>query len=354
MMATLYVTEQGSRIEKEYHRILVTLDGEVIQSVLLRSVSEVILVGTCGATTPALLALLDAGVGLTFISRSGQLRGRLSSAKSSNLNLRLKQYARQQDEAFCLQVARNITVGKISNYRTMARRFLRSIHSAQSKSKLQHLNRLKDQSKIEALENSITRFNDFLTQLKEVDNMDVIRGLEGTASKLYFSYLRAGLRWQGEQVFARRQRRPPKDPINALLSLGYTLLGLCFETAIEVTGLDPQAGYFHTNQYGRPSLALDLVEEFRPIIVDSIVCCMVNRHMLKPAHFTVGEGGKTLLNRKGLKIFFHQFHRRINTQVYHPLAGRALTYQKCFEVQTILLRKVINGEEAEYLAMPWK
>ena len=353
-MATLYVTEQGARLVKAYPRILVTLDGEVIQAVLLRAISEVVLVGNCGATTPALLALLDAGVGLTFITQSGKLRGQLRSAQSSNLELRLKQYRRQQEEGFCLQVAKNITLGKIQNYRTMARRLLRSIRSAQIKTKYRPQKQSQETSKIATLESSISRFNDFLAQLQEAEKMDVIRGIEGTASKLYFSYLRSGLRWKGEQTFTKRERRPPKDPINAMLSLGYTLLGLCFESAIAVAGLDPQAGFFHTNRYGRPSLALDLIEEFRPIIVDSMVWRMVNHHMLTSSHFMIAEGGKTMLNRRGLKTFFRQFHRRINTKVFHPLAGRALSYQKCFEVQTNLLRKVIVGEEAEYLPMPWK
>lgn len=353
-MATLYVTEQGSRIEKEYHRLLVTLDGEVIQSVLLRSISEVVLVGTCGATTPAMLSLLDHGVGLTFINRSGRLRGRLRPAMSSNLTLRLQQYACQQDDTFCLQIAKNIVRGKTSNYRTMARRLLRSIQAVQERSVFPVLLRSGENQKLEELERSISRFNLLLAQVKTTQDMDKLRGLEGTASKLYFAYLRAGLRWPDEKAFAKRQRRPPRDPINAMLSLGYSILGQCLVTAVEVVGLDPLAGFFHTNQYGRPSLALDLVEEFRPVIVDSIIWRMVNQHMIKPVHFTVGDGGEINLTRQGLKIFFQQFHRRINTRIFHPRAGRPLTYQKCFEVQAGLLRKVITGEEAEYIPMPWK
>lgn len=274
-MPTLYVTEPGARIEKEYKRLLVTLEGEVIQSVPLRSLTEVVLVGTCGATTQAILALLDEDIGLTFITRTGKLRGRLKPASNTGLELRLKQYACQKQPDFCLNVARSIAIGKIKNYRTMAQRILRTLPASHNLS----INNLQcphtKEKNIAETEKTILQLHNIIRQLSMADSIETLRGWEGVGSKLYFSVFRAGLRWEGERGFIKRQRRPPKDPINILLSFGYTLLSQSITTAVELAGLDPLAGYLHTNQYGRPSLALDLMEEFRPIIVDSFVLRMV-------------------------------------------------------------------------------
>lgn len=353
-MATLYVTEQGARIEKEYKRLLVTLDGDVIQSVPLRSLTEVVLVGTCGATTQAMLSLLDEGIGLTFISRAGKLRGRLRPVSVTNLDLRLKQYARQKENDFCLNVARNIALGKIKNYKTMALRMIRAQHENKNRLLIKSLILNAGSGCLSETERTMQQLNAIISQLKIAESIDILRGLEGMGSKLYFSVFRTSLRWEGDKGFVKRQRRPPKDPVNALLGLGYTLLSQSLTTAVELASLDPLAGYLHTNQYGRASLALDLMEEFRPIIVDSIVLRMVNMRMIKPGQFETGEGGRMILSRKGLKIFFNQYHQRINTQVFHPRAERKLTYQKCFEVQASHLRKVIKGEEPAYNPMTWR
>lgn len=349
-MSTLYVTEQGARIEKEYLRIIVTLDGEVIQSVPLRSVSQVVLVGSCGATTQAMLALLDANVGLTFISRTGRLRGRLQPPLSANLDLRLKQYACQSDKQFCLEITRSIALGKLSNYRVMAQRILRSL--AKDRSALAKV--LQIDQPMTRLQENYHQLERIISKIDDLADIDVIRGYEGIGSKLYFSILRAGLNWQGERKFSRRQRRPPQDPVNALLSLGYTLLGQSMLAAVEIAGLDPLAGFLHTNQYGRMSLALDLIEEFRPLIVDTIVRKVVNLHMITGKHFENGYNDGLFLTKKGLRIFFDQYHKRINQEIMHPAIKKKLTYQKCFEVQANQVRKLILGDQGEYVPLVWR
>ena len=354
-MPTLYVTEQGARIEKEYKQILVTLEGEVIQAVRLRSIDEIVLIGSVGATTQALLALLDEGVGLTFITLSGKMRGRLSPSSLSNLELRLKQYERQQDEAFCLAIAKSIVTGKLKNCRTMTRRILRKIlRQSTADDTLSFSGQSLQTTSSNHLEDQINRLDMIIQKIDKAENLDVLRGFEGIGAKLYFSVLKAGFHWDGERGFLTRQRRPPKDPLNAALSFGYSLLCQALITAVEIVDLDPVAGFLHTNQYGRPSLALDLMEEFRPLIVDSIILRMVNHHILKPKDFTETEDGQVLFTKTGLKKFFSQFHQRLNTPVFHPWAGRTLTYQKCLEVQARLIRKVITGEEPEYLPLLWK
>jgi CRISPR-associated protein Cas1 len=153
----------------------------------------------------------------------------------------------------------------------------------------------------------------------------------------------------GEWSFATRQRRPPPDPINALLSLGYTLLSQNCVAACEAVGLDPFDGFYHSDRYGRPALALDLMEEFRSIIVDSVVLNLVNRRMLASSDFEPGPEGRLYLKPKGMRMFFFRYAARLQTAVLHPQIGRTLTYQKCLEFQARLLRKFVTGEAAEYI-----
>jgi len=325
-MATLYVTEPGARIEKEYRRLLITKHDEVLRAVPLARVSDVALIGRVGATTPALLMLLDAGVGLNFISRTGKLRGRLVPPTPKNIPARHAQYAAAQDPALCLAISRAIVGGKLRNSRTLARRILRS--------------------RPELDEGPIATITGCIKQLPRAADLDTVRGLEGAGARAYFTILRGAL--PPEMPFEKRTRRPPRNPVNAMLSLGYTLLTSNLMTAIELAGMDPYDGFFHADKYGRPALALDLMEEFRPIIVDSVALTLANKGMVKPKDFEPGPKGGIYLGRGARKPFFTQYSRRLETRVIHPYYQRRLSYRQCFEVQARLLRKTIQGELEEY------
>lgn len=330
-MSTLYVTEPGARVEKKYRQLqVVNPEDEILLTVPLAQVSQVVLVGYAGITTPALLAILDEGIGLTLLTRAGKLRGRLLSAAARNVPLRRMQYQRQQDEQFCLQVSRAVVLGKLANCRTLAMRILRAHKDPVTANRA-------------TLQVQLDRINHELARVPRAASLDELRGLEGNATRAYFSVLRAGIHWQGKFPFEQRTRRPPKDPVNALLSLGYTLLTDSIFSSLEIVGLDPYAGFFHRLEYGRPALALDLVEEFRPLVVDSVVLNLVNRKMLAERDFEMGTEEGVFLSKHGLRIFFQQFTRRLNTRIFHPQAGRAVEYQKCFEIQARVLRKFIEG-----------
>jgi CRISP-associated protein Cas1 len=338
-MATMYVTEQGSRIEKEYRRFLVTKDDEVLVAVPAARLSQVVLVGQVGVTTPALLALLKEGVGLSLVSRSGEMLGRLAPLTGKNIPLRHRQYQRAEDHAFCLAVSRSIVQGKLSNCRALARRWART------------------RPEIEGT--LIQRIDVALRQAATAPDLATLRGFEGEGTRNYFAVWRqamaprpqpqapSGLRLS----FEKRTRRPPRDPVNALLSLGYTLLTGNLIAACEVVGLDPYDGFFHSDKYGRPALALDLVEEFRPVVVDSVVLNMVNRGMISADDFESAPAGGVQLKREALKVFFRQYSARLQAQVVHPGAGRRLTYQQWFEVQARTLRETIEGKCPAYRPM---
>jgi len=350
-MATLYVIEPGARIEKEHLRLLVTLHDEVIGAMPLAHVTEVVLVGGVGATTPAMLALLDQGAGLTLISSTGQLRGRLRPAEARNVPLRQAQYRRAADEAFALALSRRIVAGKLRNSRTLARRMARSrplaaVEPTSADAAPPAADQASPAPEPPSLTPAFEQLNTLIAQAPLAHDLAELRGLEGRGAKAYFAVLRATL--HADLTFVKRSRRPPGDAANALLSLAYSLLTNAVFTAAEVVGLDPYAGFLHADKYGRPALALDLVEEFRSIVADSVVLWVVNKRMLVADDFEQAEAGGWRLARNGLRVFLQQFTRRLQTEVFHPEAGRPLSYQKILEVQARQVRRCIERGEADY------
>ncbi|MDP2663055.1 MAG: CRISPR-associated endonuclease Cas1, partial [Dehalococcoidia bacterium] len=256
-MPNLYVTEPGARIEKEYGRLQVTSrDGDLLMEVPVNRVENVILLGNVGVTTPALSLLMDCGVGLIFLTSSGKFRGRLQGDLSKNVFLRQAQYEHARDGAFCLEMARSLVRGKLSNQRTLCLR-------------------LDETETDERVVAAAVEMRSLAQRLNEAPDLASQRACEARGAKVYFSVLRCYLR-QGWD-FPRRKRRPASDPVNALLSLAYTFLHQCVFSAIEAVGLDPHCGFYHALKYGRPALALDLMEEFRPLVADSVVLTLINK-----------------------------------------------------------------------------
>ncbi len=330
-MATLYVTEQGARIEKEYQRLLITKDDEVLMAAPLARITKIVLVGRVGATTPALHALLDRGIGLSFVNRSGRLRGRLTPPTTPNAHLRKAQYLKEDDPDFCLKLSRSIVRGKLHNSRTLMLRLQRRRHIQGP---------------------WLARMDQAMEIVTEADSLPTLRGIEGSAARAYFAHIRQAV--PPELRPARRTRRPPKDPFNALLSLGYALLYESVISALETVGLDPYIGFFHSEKYGRPALALDMVEEFRAPVVDSLALTLVNKRMIQPEDFEVGTGGRVFLSRHAQKVFFREFSDRLEVRTMHPTAGRRLTYRQWFEVQARVLARYIQGQTDEYRPFHWR
>lgn len=177
--------------------------------------------------------------------------------------------------------------------------------------------------------------------------LEAILGMEGAGSAVYFDCFGKLFTDQEQWPFARRIKRPPTDPVNSLLSFGYSLLTTQVASAVQVVGFDHYAGYLHSAVYGRPALALDLMEEFRPIIVDSIVLDLLNHRMLTPDDFVVELGAYRLRDEKR-KVFFTQFEERLNEEISHPTFGYKVTYRRCLELQARLLAKFLTGELDEY------
>ena len=326
-MPTLYVLEPGARLEKDYQRLLVVKNDELLMRVPIQRVTQVVLIGRVGATTPALHALLQAEIPLLLVSRSGKLQGRLLPPTAANLPLRQEQYRRNDDHAFCLALTQALVTAKIQNQRVLALRLAR---------RHDHI----DKQPLHALKTAIA-------QAKTATHINTLRGIEGSAARRYFAAYRQA--FAPEWAFNKRTRRPPKDPVNALLSLGYSFLTQNMMMALEAVGLDPYLGYFHAEKYNRPALALDLVEEFRTPIVDSLVLSLINHRILKATDFTK-ESSQTgvFLTPHGFRKFLHKYSAKLESEFKSRELGRSISYRKLFEVQARKLAHTIQGNEAAY------
>lgn len=329
-MTTLYVTEQGSEIRCDGERLVVRRDDACIGSIPLIKVEDVVIIGNIGISTPAIKRLLDLGVNVTFLTVEGRYHGRLVGGVSAHAALRAAQYRRLADREWSLRLAQRFVEGKLRNCRALLRRFAR--------------NRTEVAAEVDNAAYDLERL---IERVPRTTTLNALMGVEGSATARYFGGVRAliGPEWR----FEARIRRPPPDRVNALLSFGYTLLVHKMLGAVEGVGFDPYAGFLHQIDYGRPSLVLDLIEEFRPLLVDSLVirCCNDGR-----VAFETPDGAyPVLLSDEGKRRFVAAFEERMRTAVTHPdgADGRPgkVDYLRCLTLQARRLARAVQGG-AEY------
>jgi CRISP-associated protein Cas1 len=328
-MATLYLTEQQSIVKKRDGYLVVQYQDKRKVEVPLIKVSQVIVCGDITLTTPALHMLLEMGIEVCFLSMYGQFRGRLSPPIAKNAFVRREQYSTCVDAQRGLLAAQAFVKGKLGNMRTMLLRANRQLQD--------------DEVSVaaDAIQSSIL-------QIPFAPKVGSLLGVEGQGSAAYFSVFGKLLR--SSMTFNRRRRRPPTDPVNAMLSLGYTLLQHQVSSAIQVVGLDPYLGFLHQPRHGRPALALDLMEEFRPLITDSVVLNICNHRLLTAQDFHE-ELGVVHLKPDARKKFYAKFEERLQEEIQHPQFGYRTSYQRCIELQTRLLSKWLTGEIDAYPPM---
>ena len=347
LMATLYLTEQYSlvKIEGEALRVQFPSDRESRQAgkvvrVPLAKVEQVLVLGDITLTTPALHALLERRIGVHYLSARGRSYGALTADWGKNSGVRLAQYALFGDAARRFAVARQCVAGKLLNMRTTLLRYARS---RDDRAALEEA-----AQQIRACLRAIAR----LPAPAEVDPGDRMHGLgpllglEGSASAAYYGVL--GSLLKGEWGFAGRVRRPPTDPINALLSFGYTVLTNQIVSLVHAVGLDPGLGVLHQPGFGKPALALDLIEAFRPIIVDSVIITMVNTGQIAPSDLDE-EVGAYRLKDDARRAFLEKLEARLSERVQHPVFGYQTSYRRCIELQARLFAKYAQGEIERYV-----
>ena len=329
----LYVQTPGARLRKSGERLVVETEEGTVEVPLI-DVSQVDLFGPVSVTTPALHALMNAEIPVSWFSTGGWFLGHTVGTGNGNVAVRQAQYQAAFDESRCLAFARDLVAAKVRNARTMLRRNWRVHGDAEAKNEV------------------LVRLQRIVQRVPRAKDDRQLLGIEGEAAAIYFACFENMLAESAKEdvpafVFAKRNRRPPADPVNAMLSLAYALLTRVFTTATSATGLDPYMGLYHRPRHGRPALALDLMEPFRPIVADSCVIQAINNGEVKPGDF-VFNGPACSLKTGGRKAFIAAFERRLEQETTHPIFGYRVSMRRLIEVQTRLLARHLQGEIVPY------
>jgi CRISPR-associated protein Cas1 len=325
----LYVTAQGATVGHRTGRVEITLHREVLETVRLIDVSQLCIYGNVQVTTQLLRELFSREIPTCWFSYGGWFSGLAEGLPSKHIELRRRQVAIAGQGG--LSVSRKIVEGKIRNCRTLLRRNART--------------------RPEGVLNSLSSLAD---QASEATALTSLLGLEGAAARLYFSTFESMLREDacfpgGPYSFDGRNRRPPKDPVNCLLSYCYSLLVKDLTAVCWAVGFDPYLGVYHRPRFGRPALALDLAEEFRPLIGESVVINIINNGEIRPSDFTVRAGG-VALTAEGRRKVIAAYERRLDVEVRHPTFGYQVNYRRVLDVQARLLAAHLLGEVPDYVA----
>lgn len=333
-MPAIYVTEQGAQLGMDHRRLEVRKDGEVIAEFPMGHIDRVVILGNVGITTPALRRFMSEGIDLVFMSLSGRYYGRLSGETTPHVALRRAQYAAQGDPDFVLALAQRIVAGRIHNAKALLQ-----------------WRRRKRQS---GLDEVIADLSSYEARAARTQVLNSLRGVEGSATARYFGGYKAlfGPEWR----FTRRNRRPPRDPVNVMLSLGYTLLARATEDAARSVGLDHYAGFLHQDAYNRPSLALDLQEEFR-VLIEDLAFRLVRDEVVTPDDFRPGEVGERplVMVRAAVKRYIGAYEKRVKAVRVHPRTGEKLAQWRFIEVQAReLARCVREGAPGSYRALRFR
>lgn len=331
-LQTLYVTGHGCVLGKESERLIVRREGKIIQEVPALKVDQIMIFGNSQLTTQAMQFCLLEKIPIVLLSGKGRYYGVVDSMDTDPVLLHRDQFSRAADESFCLAVAKAIVQGKLGNMRLILRRYAR-----------------KREAKV--LRDTDSTLRVYSTDIEQANTLDQVRGYEGTISRFYFQSLRS--LFAPEWGFRKRVRQPPTDPINSMLSYGYTLLFYNVYSLARARGINAHVGFLHPLRAGHPALISDLMEEFRALTVDALVLNMVLNNRLALADFQMptAPGAPCLLSDNARKQFIHAFERKMNATVTHPLTGQRLDYRRCIDQQIQLMAAVIRGRREHYQAM---
>lgn len=360
-MTVAYILEQSTTVAREGDRLLVKKDGALLQTLFLNKLSQLVVCGNIFLTPAAVRALLRREIDTTFMTLRGNYLGRLQAPYGKNILLRRRQFQCAEDSAFSLRTGIAFVKGKITNLRSV----------------LMRINRNRPE---EDLADPVLQLRKITEWVESAESLDVVRGHEGRAAVIYFGALSRGINAEGFS-FEKRTRRPPTDPFNALLSLGYAFLFNTVNSSVSCAGFEPFLGYLHETDYGRPSLALDLMEEWRPLIIDTLVLSVINLKVLLPEDFVIDPAGETIddgldladgsvsdgnsdtgsksklpvrLTDDGFRKYIVQYERKMSQKIRHPLRGQTLTYRDCIMEQVYHFSRYLRGEASEYIPMAIK
>jgi CRISPR-associated protein Cas1 len=317
------VQTPGAVVGLRAGQIVVSSKSETLGKFPVEQVQALYLFGAIQLTAQASVGLLERNIDVSYFSPAGRFLGLLRGLPSSGVDARLGQYRLFGEPGMRLSLSKEIIRAKIHNQRVMLLR-----NGEASEADLAKLARLRDST-------------------DEACDANQLLGIEGAAAALYFGAFASMLGAEMPFDFSKRNRRPPRDPVNALLSMGYSMLSKELAGVCHAVGLDPFLGFFHQPRYGRPALALDLMEEFRPLIADSVAISLVNRGEVRKSDFIHGASG-VFLNDQGRRAFWECWFRRMDTEVSHPIFGYKMSYRRMLEVQARQLWRFVRGEAEKY------
>lgn len=336
---TLFVTLDGAWLGKDGEAVIVRHDHQTKIRVPLHNLDGIVALGwdiSCSA--PLMAACAESGVTLSFCTPYGKFQAAIRGFTSGNVLLRREQYRRADDEPASLAIARHCIAAKIANQRTVLQRAIRD-HGGDERT--------------ESLRATCIELAYNAQATSKATTLDTLRGIEGDAASRYFTAF-PHLITQPAFPFDGRNRRPPLDPVNALLSFLYAMLAHDCRSACETVGLDPQVGFLHRDRPGRPSLALDLMEELRPVLADRLALSLINRQQIKISDFLTKETGAVELKENARKTVLVAYQERKQQELEHPFLGEKVTLGLVCHLQARLLARYLRGDLDAYPPFFWK
>lgn len=340
LLNTLYVTTPGTYLARDGETVLVRVEKETRLRVPLHTLGAIVCFGQVSCSPPLMGVCAKKGVSIAYMSDRGRFLARVEGPVSGNVLLRRQQYRLADDDEYATEIAAAVVTAKIANCRTVLMRAARE--SADSDAAAQ-------------LSDSAKYLSGLFKKLKAAQSVDSVRGIEGDAARTYFSAFDCLIATQKDAFFFNeRSRRPPMDNMNALLSFLYALLVTDLRSALEGVGLDPAVGYLHRDRPGRPGLALDLMEEFRPYLADRLALSLVNRKQVAPNGFHKSESGAVHMDESTRKKVLVNYQERKQEEVTHPFLGERVALGLLPHLQALLLARHVRGDLDGYPPFFWK
>ena len=340
LLTTLYITIPDAYLALKGENISIIKDEKSIGRVPLHNLEGICTFGRQGASPALMAACIERDIAITFLTTNGRIRGRVIGPSNGNVVLRKTQYRMSDDEVKSAQIARHFLVGKIYNSKWTLERMTRD-----------HGLRI-DVGKFKKTSAYLT---ESMNQLMPIEDLEVLRGIEGNAASAYFSLMDDMILQQKEDFFFKgRNRRPPLDNVNALLSLTYTLLSADVGAALESVGLDAYVGFLHRDRPGRMSLALDLMEELRSVFADRFVLSIINKKQIQASDFVKKESGAVIMTDEARKKVFELWHNKKDEKITHPFLKEKISWGLVPHAQALLLARYIRGDLDAYPPFLWK
>lgn len=340
---TLYVTTDGAWLRKDGANIVMEVEGDIRARLPVHMLEGMVCIGRVMVSPPLLGYCAEQGICVSFLTSTGRFMARMEGPVSGNVLLRREQYRRADDPSGCARLVRNLLLGKLHNQRAVLGRALRD-----------HGDKLVPEEQA-ALARAHLRLERIGDRLLQESSADVMRGLEGEAALSYFGVFDHLIRVpQAVLRFRGRTRRPPLDAVNALLSFLYTLLTHDCRSALEGVGLDPGVGFLHRDRPGRPSLALDLVEEFRPLMADRLALTLINLRQVGERDFQVMDNGAVLLREEARKTVLTAYQERKREEIRHAFLEEKMAIGLLPHIQARMLARHLRGDLDAYPPFLWK